>query len=178
MVRGDIKTPKMSVNLGEIVLMFDRKAHDKVYYEANKEKIKEYSKAYRQANKEKVKAWEEANREKRKAYRKARYEANKERILAQNKAWYQANKEKRYAISAKKRASKLKRTPSWLTNEDLKEIKDIYRMAIRRQEVEGIAYHVDHIIPLQGKNISGLHVPNNLQILKARDNISKGNRYE
>jgi len=115
--------------------------------------------------------------EKRKATHKKYYEANKEIRNAKSKAWQQANKDKVNAFAAKRHASKLNRTPSWLTKEDLAEIKDIYSMANRRTQVEGIQYHVDHIIPLQGKNISGLHVPSNMQILRARDNISKGNRY-
>ena len=158
--------------------MFDKKEYNIAYYKANKEKHNNQTKAWREANKEKIKA-----------YKKAWYEANKEKLLAQEKAWYkknkekvkaykQANKGKINALTAKRKASKLNRTPSWLTKEDWNEIKDIYRMSKRRSEVEGILYHVDHIIPLQGKNISGLHVPNNLQILKARDNISKGNRHE
>lgn len=179
----------------------------KAYREANKEKRKAQIKAWHQANKEKMKAWEEANREKRKAQHKAWrvnnkekrnainkawkvnnkekinalnkawYEANKEKVRGWSKAWEEANKDKRYVINANRRAAKLNRTPSWLTKEDLEEIKEIYRMARRRSEVEGIQYHVDHIIPLQGKNISGLHVPSNLQILRAKDNISKGNKY-
>ena len=150
--------------------MFDRKeymkSYNKAYYEANKERREAYYEAYKEANKGKVKAIGKAWRE-----------ANKENIKAYKKAWREANKGKVNAVVAKRKASKLQRTPSWLTKEDLAEIEDIYRMAKRRSEVEGIEYHVDHIIPLQGRNISGLHVPSNLQILRARDNLSKGNRY-
>ena len=161
--------------------MSDKKAYKKAWYEANKERIKEKAKAYYKANPEKKsaqnKAYNEKNKEKRKAYNKAWYKKNKEEHAVRTKAWQQANKDKRNATDAKRRSAELNRTPSWLTKEDWAEIEDIYRMAKRRSEVEGIQYHVDHIIPLQGKNISGLHVPSNLQILRARDNLSKGNRY-
>ena len=172
--------------------MFDHKAYyeknkeklinrAKAYREANKEKIKAFNKAHYKANKEKEKArskaWYEANKERRNAQTKAYYEANKEKHSNLMKAWEEANKDKRNAIDAKRKASKLQRTPSWLTKEDLAEIEDIYRMAKRRSEVEGIEYHVDHIIPLQGRNISGLHVPSNLQILRATENLRKSNKH-
>ena len=157
------------------------KEQTKAYYEANKEKRKAIKKAYNEKNKEKikecVKAYYEANKEKIKAYKKAYYETNKEEKKAYDKAYKQANKGKVNALTAKRKASKLQRTPSWLTKEDLAEIEDIYRMAKRRSEVEGIEYHVDHIIPLQGRNISGLHVPSNLQILRATENLRKSNKH-
>ena len=71
------------------------------------------------------------------------------------------------ANNAKRRASKLQRTPSWV---NYNEIRDFY---IKCPE----GYHVDHKIPLQGKLVSGLHVPENLQYLTASENLSKGNRY-
>ena len=161
--------------------MFDKKAYKKAWYKANKEKIKEKAKAWYEANKERknaqTRAYYEANKEKHSNLMKAWYKKNKEEHAVRTKAWQQANKDKRNATDAKRRSAELNRTPSWLTKEDWAEIEDIYRMAKRRSEVEGIQYHVDHIIPLQGKNISGLHVPSNLQILRARDNLSKGNRY-
>jgi 5-methylcytosine-specific restriction endonuclease McrA len=42
----------------------------------------------------------------------------------------------------------------------------------------GVQWHVDHIIPLQGKNVSGLHVPENLQVIQGSLNIKKGNRFD
>ena len=72
------------------------------------------------------------------------------------------------ARQAKRRASKLQRTPAWA---ELAEIKQFYKNC-----PEG--YHVDHIIPLQGDKVSGFHVLSNLQYLPAQENISKSNKYE
>jgi hypothetical protein len=72
------------------------------------------------------------------------------------------------SIRAKRRASQLQRTVPWA---DLKAIKEFYKNCPK-------GYVVDHIIPLQGKNVSGLHVLNNLQYLTASENASKGNKYE
>lgn len=90
--------------------------------------------------------------------------------------WAKENKDKNCAKAAKYRASKLKATPPWLTNEDIKEIETEYALAAWTSEVMGSSYHVDHIVPLQGKKVCGLHVPWNLRVIPAVENIKKGNR--
>jgi hypothetical protein len=71
---------------------------------------------------------------------------------------------------------KRQRTPKWA---DLSKIKEVYEECKRLiKEYGPRSYHVDHIIPLKGKNVSGLHVENNLQIIKASENLTKGNKYE
>jgi hypothetical protein len=91
-------------------------------------------------------------------------EVNKDNRLK----YYQDNKPLFYAYNAKRRASKLNATPNWA---NLITIKEIYRTCPP-------GYHVDHIVPLQGKLVCGLHCEFNLQHLPASENLSKGNRFE
>lgn len=81
------------------------------------------------------------------------------------------------ADTVRRRASKMKRTPAWLTDEDFWMIEQAYEIAKIRTKVFGFAWHVDHVIPLQGKTVSGLHVPNNLQVIPWLDNVVKANKY-
>lgn len=79
----------------------------------------------------------------------------------------------------KYRASVIRATPKWLSEKELMEIKKLYLEAARLNSIYGNrAYHVDHIIPLNGKNICGLHVRSNLQILTFEENVRKSNKYE
>ena len=79
--------------------------------------------------------------------------------------------------TAKYKAAKLNRIPSWQTPADIFEIECIYTYRTSLQSI-GLKYHVDHILPLQGKFVSGLHTPLNMQILHHVENSSKGNRFE
>lgn len=116
------------------------------------------------------------NHPQRRAEARARYQENKAQASASNAAYRKANPGICRAIKAKRRAAKLQRTPRWLTPEDFLRIREIYESA-RALEIEtGIEYHVDHIYPLQGQKVSGLHVPGNLQILTAAENLAKHNR--
>lgn len=81
--------------------------------------------------------------------------------------WRENNRGQYNAIAAKRRAAKLNAT---LTGFD-REILEIYKNCPK-------GYHVDHIIPLQGREVSGLHVPWNLQYLTPEENLSKGNRLD
>lgn len=68
--------------------------------------------------------------------------------------------------------------PNWLTPEMKQQIRDIYIHMRDCRAVTGEEYHVDHIIPLKGNNVCGLHVPWNLQVLPADVNESKSNNWE
>jgi hypothetical protein len=93
---------------------------------------------------------------------------NKDKIKIKNRKHRLANLQKYAAKEAKRRACKLQQTPKWA---DIKAIEQFYLNCPK-------GYHVDHIIPLQGKNVRGLHVLENLQYLPAKENISKKNKFE
>jgi hypothetical protein len=91
--------------------------------------------------------------------------------------WQKDNLDKVNASSAKRRALKLRATPLWLTKEDLEIIESFYTLSKTIEYQTGVKHHVDHIVPLQGKNVCGLHVPWNLQVLEASENIRKSNKF-
>lgn len=91
--------------------------------------------------------------------------------------YYIKNKPRYFAYAASRRAQKNKATPDWLTDTQLNEIQQFYWLAQDLKLVTGECYHVDHIVPLKGENVCGLHVPWNLQVLPADINLSKGNKY-
>jgi len=154
-------------------------ARRKKYYENNKEKAAASNKRYRLNNPEKVaerkRKYRENNPEKVAAQEKKYRENNRDKMAAKNRRWAESNPVKRAAKKAKNRADKLNRTPPWANH---KVLQYFYDEAHRLTMETGIKCHVDHIIPLCGELVSGLHVQGNLQILTERDNISKGNRID
>lgn len=109
-------------------------------------------------------------------YHKEKYKENRHQKLLYQKEYVSLNRDVKRASDAKRRARKLKATPNWLTSDDLFTIKEFYKLAKLLEQLTSIRYHVDHIIPLQGENVCGLHVPWNLQILTAEENLLKSNR--
>jgi hypothetical protein len=98
----------------------------------------------------------------------AKWIANKEKVTETNNRWLDNNTGMRAFYSNKRRSAKKHRTPAWA---NLDAIKTIYANC-----PEG--YHVDHVIPLQGRLVSGLHIESNLQYLPASENAKKFNKYQ
>ncbi len=94
--------------------------------------------------------------------------------------WLKADRAARpwiYAERARRRKMAVRRaTPEWLTKEQRGEIITFYKEAHRMSQETGVKHHVDHIVPLNGVGVCGLHVPWNLQVITAMDNLKKGNR--
>lgn len=99
--------------------------------------------------------------------------ANAEKVVSYMAVWRKANKHLVTADSARRSAQLRNAYPSWADHDA---ILTIYEECRRLTEQTGIKYHVDHIVPLRGKTVCGLHVHYNLQILEGRKNCAKGNR--
>lgn len=159
--------------------------------EARKEYAKEYAKA--NPSTQRVRAWKAANPEKRKEQDRRYAEKHPEVLVAKSIRWKNNNPERAAEISkqsrlrnkdriiankAKYRAGKSNRTPAWLTEIDFERMRNEYKLAVLLTKVTGEPWEVDHIIPLHGKTVSGLHVPTNLRAIKGSDNRLKNSKFE
>ena len=159
------------------------KSCDKDYRIKNKERHSQYSKEYKQKNKEliaqKRKIRHELASEERKLQIKQRcseyYFENKKHLQEKSKEWVANNRHKMNAIYAKYKAKKIKATPKWA---NLSRIECYYSVANMLNQEKLDVWEVDHIIPLQGKKVCGLHVHNNLRVITRAENRSKGNSFQ
>jgi hypothetical protein len=136
----------------------------------NRDKDAAAAARYRAKHPERVKAADRARYAKdpsRKGYVYKWREADPERAKECHRKHYRSNKD-RYIANAAKRRTQLK-TNIKLTKTQKQELIEIYK-----NRPEG--YHVDHIIPLNGAGVCGLHAPWNLQYLPAAENLKKSNK--
>lgn len=113
------------------------------------DKIREYNKAYSAKNKEADRAW------------KLAWEKRNPGIVSLGRV--------------RRKAAEKQAVPKWV---DTGALNAIYAMCARASACTGGSFHVDHIIPLRGKTVCGLHVPWNLQVIPAINNLRKSNRLD
>lgn len=141
---------------------------------------KVYQKKYREENKDAItlvnQQWNLTNAEHVRARRAEFYFKNRESLREKGREHYQNNKATYLYYSKLRKLTQKQRTPRWLNREQKKQILEFYKESRRLQDETGVTYHVDHIIPLCGKTVCGLHVPWNLQVLEGKENLKKSNQ--
>ena len=152
-----------------------------------------YARQWRIDNPDKVKAGIARSLAKRKADwddflagERRRYQGKKDEVNSRQKRYRKEDPERRAAVMrryaenhpekmrelwAGRRAAKRKAMPAWVSRD---EITAIYENCIRITNETGVLHEVDHIVPLQGKGVCGLHVPWNLRVITRAENRAKG----
>lgn len=176
------------------------------YHKKHRDTLRAYNNKWQKDNPDKVtvirakgrdrsiaylKGWKERNpdrvRELRRASAKRTREANYKRqsawskenaaaMRASRKKWIVNNPDKRAASIRSRQLAQSYAEPSWLSKEQKKQIVAFYTEAARLTKEKGIPHEVDHIIPIRGKQVCGLHVPWNLQVLTSSENRRKSAR--
>lgn len=113
------------------------------------------------------------NREKNRLRSKAWREKNLQQAREKVSVWQKSNRGRCTAIGRKYLLKKVQAVPPWLTKEQEALINLVYQQRDHLNQATGILHEVDHIVPLQGKTVCGLHVPWNLQVLTKKDNVTK-----
>lgn len=114
-------------------------------------------------------AWVANNKQKVDAIKQRYVDCNQDKVKASKQRWSKSNPKSELAKCRRYQAAKLKAIPEWITEEQLSGIKLFYKNCPKDHEV-------DHIVPLQGKDVRGLHVPWNLQYLPVSANRKKSNK--
>ena len=117
------------------------------------------------------------------------YLVNKEQVIqaaktrpAEDKKLYQSRWKAKNSVWVKadtkaRRRKHRQATPPWLTRKQKTEIRQLYQIAITMTRTTGEQYVVDHIVPLRGESVCGLHVPWNLRVVTREENLKKSNKH-
>ena len=156
-----------------------RRARWRMSNEKRSEAKKEWVRSNPEKQRDYSAKWVAANKEKRRAIEASWRERNPERVKAYSskagKKWASNNRGKRLASVRTRQLAKIQRTPAWV---DKNAIALVYEASAAKSASTGVPHEVDHIIPLQGEHVSGLHVPWNLQVIPMAENRSKGIRVD
>ena len=139
--------------------------YGKQYYQDNREKISEYAKQHRQENREYYSE-----------YAKQYHKKNRKKRAEHRKQHYQDNVEKYTVYSTKRRALKRDAVPDALLNCPIEKdrLDKTYKLRSLLSKATGVEYHVDHIWPLSK---GGPHWSGNLQVITAKENLSKSDSF-
>ena len=142
------------------------------------ERVLVYNREWKRKNRTKMlaqrKLYREANKDKQKEYYKVYRLNNLDKEVIRNKAWALNNPDKKRAKHSLRRA-RVKKVNDIKTLADRKQLVDLFKQALKREEETGYGWHVDHTIPITK---GGRHCLTNLQVVPASWNLSKGNRHE
>lgn len=148
------------------------------YQASRADSLREYVAEWRSRNPGYGARWAVENKDRHNATQRAYYQRHKDEILRRHKpyqkAWLQANKHLSAAARARRRARERQAQPQW-ANDTV--IAFLYATRQYLSEVTEQEWHVDHVVPLQGANVCGLHIHSNLRVVPADVNRSKGNKF-
>ena len=153
-------------------------AQSKAWKQANRKHLHEYNTS--KERREYLKDFQAKSRKEKPEYHKELQtksrQKHKEKRYQETAIWRSNNPKKTRFYSACRKKTRLRATPKWLTKDHKTFMEIQYQMAKLLSERLGFEHHVDHIHPLQGENVCGLHVPWNMQVIPAADNIRKSNK--
>lgn len=163
------------------LLSTQRVSYRKSYRDLNREKGVAYRQTYKSKYKERIrdanKVYRDTNREVVKDSQQRYKECNYEKVLESSRNYRERNKPKYAVYRSKRRARELQAQPNWLSQGDLIRMSLLWGLRELKSFVTGEEYEVDHIVPLMGKTVCGLHVPWNLRVILKSENRKKQARY-
>lgn len=148
------------------------------YRKKHPEKIREYQAKYEANNREFVLESRKRRNAKQKDNIQKWNEVNKDHVLAYKRAWKKANPHIAREEQLRRRATRLQATPKWDKELTALVTKEAAHLAMIREKATGFEWHVDHVVPLRGDTVCGLHVWNNLDVIPAQDNLKKNNKWQ
>lgn len=145
----------------------------------NADHVDQYTKEYREKNCDLVKIWKSNWNKSEKGKLYSKLKSKEFRLNGGGKDHVKKYAEKNPEVCRKKhmkrRAAKLNAIPKWFSELDDFVMIEAARLCRLREKLSGVKWHTDHIIPIQGKEVSGFHVWNNVQVITAKQNQSKSN---